>query len=57
MPVYKYQCAVCGRTTDSIVLPGKKEPKVCGYCSGALGRIPTKPATVYKGEGFTKGGE
>ena len=54
MPVYTYQCALCGKkveVTRSYYLGGIVEP-VCDNCGVEMARVYEAPAVHFKGRGW-----
>jgi putative FmdB family regulatory protein len=54
MPIYTYQCALCGEKKEvarSYYLGDVIEPK-CDRCGIEMMRVYEAPAVVYKGSGF-----
>jgi putative FmdB family regulatory protein len=54
MPIFEYECAVCNKRFEELVLPSEEEPSECKFCgsknvkrliSGGIG-------IVFKGSGF-----
>jgi putative FmdB family regulatory protein len=48
MPIYEYECAACGKTSEFIEgLSGDGADKVCRHCGGvSLQRVPSKGVTA-----------
>lgn len=54
MPVYEYVCTACGHAIEvihGINVPG---PTLCDECGGALRKLLSPPAIVFKGSGWAK---
>lgn len=47
MPIYEYECAVCGGSSEFIEgLSGEKTDRICGHCGGtSLRRVLSKGVT------------
>ena len=54
MPVYEYVCTVCGHTTEVIHGINAAGPAQCDECGGALRKLLSPPAIVFKGSGWAK---
>ena len=52
MPLYEYQCTVCGQRTE--VLQRFQDPPLreCLHCGGTLNKLLSAPALQFKGSGF-----
>lgn len=51
MPLYDYQCPVCGTIVELLVMPGRRQPNpCCKTCSRFMPRIMAAPAKpIIKG--------
>ena len=52
MPIYEYQCEVCGHTFEAIQKFSDEPIKACVVCSGPVRRLLSPPALVFKGTGW-----
>ena len=51
MPLYEYQCAVCGRRFE-VIQKFSDAPPVCARCGGAVEKLVSSPAIQFKGTGW-----
>ena len=51
MPIYRYQCYVCGKEFEEIIF--NSESVIC-QCGGQVRRVMGKPAVHFQGDNFTK---
>ncbi len=54
MPVYDYACTQCGRTIEVIHGVHAHGPSTCEVCGGAMRKVLSPPAIVFKGSGWAK---
>lgn len=52
MPIYEYQCDVCGARRELILKPGEKARPTCATCRKQMRRVISKTAFVLKGSGW-----
>lgn len=52
MPLYEYQCAVCGHRFEVIQKYSDAHVEVCPKCAGAVHKLISSPAIQFKGSGF-----
>lgn len=52
MPLFEYQCEVCGVRFERLVRKGNQAPSICPECGGALRRLIQPPGIIFKGSGF-----
>ncbi len=52
MPIYEYQCRVCGYTFEALQKFSDKPIEECPRCSSAVERLLSAPALVFKGSGW-----
>ncbi|HEY4720087.1 MAG TPA: FmdB family zinc ribbon protein [Candidatus Methylomirabilis sp.] len=52
MPIYEYRCEVCGHTFEVIQKFSDAPIAACVVCSGAVYRVLSPPALVFKGTGW-----
>ncbi|MFQ5847842.1 MAG: FmdB family zinc ribbon protein [Candidatus Methylomirabilales bacterium] len=52
MPIYEYQCEVCGHTFEVIQKFSDDPIASCVVCSGSVHRVLSPPALVFKGTGW-----
>ena len=57
MPIYEYQCKVCGKEVELLQKMNDKPPICCidpddTTMSGEMNRIISKSAVIFKGSGF-----
>ncbi|MFQ5882369.1 MAG: FmdB family zinc ribbon protein [Candidatus Methylomirabilales bacterium] len=52
MPIYEYECEVCGHTFEVIQKFSDDPIKVCVDCSGPVHRVLSPPGLVFKGTGW-----
>jgi len=52
MPIYEYECFLCGRKFDRIQRVNDPPVKECPYCSGSVRRLLGVPALQFKGTGW-----
>ncbi len=54
MPIYCYKCCQCGNTIEVIQKYGGTPVEECVECNGAMERIISPVAVIFKGSGFHK---
>ncbi|HXQ96040.1 MAG TPA: FmdB family zinc ribbon protein [Candidatus Acidoferrales bacterium] len=54
MPLYDYSCSQCGRTVEVSHGVHASGPLVCEVCGGAMRKLLSRPAIVFKGSGWAK---
>ena len=56
MPIYEYQCTVCGDRSDILHGINESGPRFCPACGaeGKMRKAFTAPAIVFKGSGWAK---
>ncbi|MGO9179106.1 MAG: FmdB family zinc ribbon protein [Candidatus Limnocylindrales bacterium] len=54
MPLYDYACTQCGRTVEVSHGVHAAGPSVCEVCGGAMRKLLSRPAIVFKGSGWAK---
>jgi len=52
MPLYEYECFVCGIRFERIQKTTAEPTKVCPDCGGAVRRLLGAPALQFKGSGW-----
>ncbi|MEE9154191.1 MAG: FmdB family zinc ribbon protein [candidate division NC10 bacterium] len=52
MPIYEYQCDVCGHTFEVMQKFSDEPIEVCTRCSGSVHRVLSAPGLVFKGTGW-----
>ena len=52
MPLYEYQCDVCGERFERIQKYSDALVSVCPACGGAVKKLISSPAIQFKGSGF-----
>ena len=54
MPIYEYKCSECGKVYEKRQKFSDPPDTVCDYCQkvGAVSRITSAPALVFKGSGW-----
>ena len=52
MPIYEYQCEVCGHRFEVMQKFSDEPIKECVICSGPVRRVLSPPALVFKGSGW-----
>lgn len=52
MPLYEYECFVCGIRFERIQKTTTEPTKVCPDCGGAVRRLLGAPALQFKGSGW-----
>lgn len=52
MPIYEYQCEVCGHKFEIMQKFSDDPIKTCVACSGPVHRVLSPPALVFKGSGW-----
>jgi putative FmdB family regulatory protein len=52
MPIYEYQCAACGRTTEWWQKFSEAPLKTCPHCGGCLTKLISSCAFHLKGSGW-----
>jgi putative FmdB family regulatory protein len=52
VPIYEYQCEVCGHTFEVIQKFSDEPIASCVVCSGPVHRVLSPPALVFKGTGW-----
>jgi putative FmdB family regulatory protein len=48
MPIYEYECTVCGRTQEHLLDFDHKEKVRCGFCGQIARRIISKIQHIWK---------
>jgi putative FmdB family regulatory protein len=54
MPLYEYQCTVCGERVEVIQKMSDPPSTHCPKCGGAMRKLLSSPAIQFKGSGFYK---
>lgn len=54
MPLYEYQCQVCGERVEVIQKHSDPPYAHCPKCSGDMKKLMSAPAIQFKGSGFYK---
>lgn len=52
MPIYEYQCEVCGHHFEVIQKFSEEPVTSCVACAGPVRRVLSAPALVFKGTGW-----
>lgn len=52
MPIYEYQCRICQKVSEFILMSSDEMPTLCPYCGGALQKQISGPAIQFKGSGW-----
>ena len=52
MPLYEYECYLCGTRFERIQHVDSEPVKVCPACGGAVRRLLGTPALQFKGSGW-----
>lgn len=52
MPLYEYECYLCGTRFERIQRVDSEPVKVCPACGGAVRRLLGTPALQFKGSGW-----
>ena len=52
MPLYEYECFVCGNRFERIQKTTTDPTKICPECGGAVRRLLGVPALQFKGSGW-----
>ncbi len=52
MPIYEYECQVCGHRFERVQHFSDEPEKVCPNCGGAVQRIIQPVGIIFKGSGF-----
>lgn len=52
MPLYEYQCQLCGHRFEKIQSYSAPDEKECPKCAGAVERLISAPAIQFKGAGW-----
>jgi putative FmdB family regulatory protein len=56
MPLYEYECKLCGKHTEKIQKFSDAEITKCPLCGGLLERVVSAAAISFKGGGWFKDG-
>jgi putative FmdB family regulatory protein len=56
MPLYEYECKLCGKHTERIQKFSDPEITKCPHCDGLLERVVSAAAISFKGGGWFKDG-
>ena len=54
MPLYEYQCNVCGEKTEVIQKISDPPQSHCAKCGGEMKKLMSAPAIQFKGSGWYK---
>jgi len=54
MPLYDYQCLSCGHIVEVLRGVNDPGPQHCERCGGAMRKLMSAPAIVFKGSGWAK---
>jgi putative FmdB family regulatory protein len=54
MPLYEYECEVCGERVEIIQKHSDSPYEHCPKCSGSMRKLFSAPAIQFKGSGFYK---
>ena len=54
MPIYEYECRNCGHRVEVLHGVNDHGPTACEQCGGAMRKLFSTPAIVFKGSGFAK---
>jgi len=54
MPLYDYQCQNCGHSVEVMHGVNEPGPQRCDRCGGAMRKLLSTPAIVFKGSGWAK---
>ncbi len=54
MPLYDYECRNCGHRVEVLHGVNDPGPTSCERCGGAMRKLFSTPAIVFKGSGFAK---
>ena len=54
MPLYEYQCTVCGERTEILQRVSDPPYAHCPKCGGDVKKLISSPAIQFKGSGFYK---
>jgi putative FmdB family regulatory protein len=52
MPLYEYECFLCGERFERIQKVSDPPIETCPFCQGAVRRLLGVPALQFKGSGF-----
>jgi len=52
MPLYEYECFLCGNRFERIQRPTADPVEVCPECGGSVRRLLGTPALQFKGSGW-----
>ena len=52
MPLYEYECDVCGHRFEKIQKFSDPRETVCPKCGGVIHKLMSSPAIQFKGSGF-----
>jgi putative FmdB family regulatory protein len=52
VPIYEYQCEVCGHHFEVIQKFSEEPVTSCAVCAGPVRRVLSPPALVFKGSGW-----
>ena len=52
MPLYEYQCDVCGHRFEVIQKFSDAAIEICPQCGGQVHKLPSAPAIQFKGAGW-----
>ena len=52
MPMYEYECLDCTKTFDAIQKFSDPEITECRFCGSEVRRLVSKPAIIFKGDGW-----
>ena len=54
MPIYEYACTSCGRRVEVVHAVTAAGPTSCEVCGGAMRKLLSPPAIVFRGSGWAK---
>lgn len=54
MPLYDYACQKCGHAVEVMHGVNGSGPATCDRCGGAMRKLMSPPAIVFKGSGWAK---
>ena len=54
MPLFEYQCTLCGERTEILQKASDSSYAHCPKCGGAVKKLFSSPAIQFKGSGFYK---
>lgn len=52
MPLFDFQCTVCGHVREVLLHSGQADPAACAACGGEVRRLLSAPADLKRMDGF-----